>query len=197
MYHCCRLCLVRCAHYFLKPLHVKWDPFYYLVRRLSMYFIFSVKEILQMHHMTIFYHCLNDRCFHQAFSTFSSLLKSLMDVFFTSNCSNINYFRAFFSVIWCLFVSSIIYNAVRWIIIFSWRIRSHCCRRVVFSWSYKQLQNISDKLFNSCKIAHNGKTSISIYVFQEIYISADKIFISRGSKSTRLKFYEVFSMRFS
>ena len=105
MYHCCRLCLVRCAHYFPKPLHVKWDPFYYLVRRLSMYFIFSVKKILQMHHMTIFCHCLNDRCFHQVFSTFSSLLKSLMDVFFTSNCSNINYFRAFFSVIWyCLYL---------------------------------------------------------------------------------------------
>ena len=44
-------------------------------------------------------------------------------------------------------------------------------------------QNISDKLSFSCEIAHYEKSQISI--FQEIFASTDKTFISGGGLSTR------------
>ena len=43
-------------------------------------------------------------------------------------------------------------------------------------------QNILDKLQFSCEIAHYGKSSISI--FQEIFVSTDKLIFSGGSLST-------------
>ena len=54
-------------------------------------------------------------------------------------------------------------------------------------------QNIWERLLFSCEIAHYGKSSIS--VFQEIFISNDKIFISGGGMSIRQKLFDV--LRFS
>ena len=47
--------------------------------------------------------------------------------------------------------------------------------------------------FHVCEIVHYGKSSIS--VFQEIFASTDKIFISGGRIITRQQFYKV--LRFS
>ena len=50
-------------------------------------------------------------------------------------------------------------------------------------------ENIWDKLKFSCEIAHYGKSSTS--VFQEIFISTDKIFISReGLRTKSIKFWD-------
>ena len=48
---------------------------------------------------------------------------------------------------------------------------------------FNHSQNIHEKLWFSCEIAHYEKLSIS--VFQEIFTSADNIFISGGGLSTR------------
>ena len=49
--------------------------------------------------------------------------------------------------------------------------------------AYNHSLNIWDKLCFLCEIAHHGKSSVS--VFQEIFTSTDKVFISGGGPSTR------------
>ena len=59
----------------------------------------------------------------------------------------------------------------------------------IFELVYNHSQNILDKLWFSCETTHYGKCSM--FIFQEIFASADEIFILGGGLSTRQQFSEV------
>ena len=57
---------------------------------------------------------------------------------------------------------------------------------------YKHGQNIWEKLWFACEIAHYGKSSISI--FKESFVSIDKILFLGGRLGTRLYFHKVLTL---